>query len=373
MRALPDFFLTLLDQNIPLHLVVDSSNTIVRVGPAIAQLLAEDIKGRYLLDVFSLGELASSDAPTLEVTRSSTMLLANGGSVAFEGFLWAMTGGGIWLLSPSMSTSSSDLNSQDFPRVPPGASQFLQAQFQKLLMLELSEVASLERQQRLRADALVKDMSLVAAMTSHDICNYMQVLSGHLDELLKSAPWSSNSSLQQAREASELATMLLHSMMSIAGHDRAVQIEFLLDPTISEVRHLFRSLVPEHVAFDCNLACPGVSIFGERGGFIASLLNLVKNASEAIGKGQGKITITTQSLGTTPGRILITVDDTGSGWTKSPSQENEFFTTKRNGTGLGLVSVKSFCHRSGWTMQIVPNPGRGTRAELIAPVSNNAR
>ena len=239
--------------------------------------------------------------------------------------------------------------------MPANSGYFLQTQFQKLLMVELSEVAAREREQRRRADKLLSDLSLIAAITSHDICNYMQIISCQLDEIaLYEGAAASSSKLLRAHEACELATMLLHSMLTISGHSRELQTQFSIDSTISEVEGLLRSLLPVNVTLELNLACEGADVIGDRGGFVSSLLNTVKNASEAFAKRHGKITISSFRSIECPGRVVIKICDTGPGLrhTNIDFQSHDLFTTKRDGTGLGLASVREFCYRSAWIMEL---------------------
>ncbi|SUG50246.1 sensor protein ZraS [Salmonella enterica subsp. arizonae] len=76
------------------------------------------------------------------------------------------------------------------------------------------------------------------------------------------------------------------------------------------------------------------------------LLNLYLNAIHAIGR-QGTITVEAKESGTD--RVIITVTDNGKGI--SPDQLEAiftpYFTTKADGTGLGLAVVQKY-HRTTW-------------------------
>lgn len=372
--AVPSYFLKILDQNIPYYLIVDGSNTIVKSGPALTLLLREDIEGRCLTEAFKVHGATDVWKPaSSEEVRSTAKLSSRARGIVLEGVRWNLTTGGegVWIFSPSISENAGSLSVDDFPRVPGNAAFFLQTQFQKLLMLELNEVAALEREQRLRADNLLKNISLIAAITSHDICNYMQTISIHLDEIaLDEGAAGSRSTIMCAHEACELATMLLHSMLSISGHSRDAQTQFSVEATISEIAGLLKALTPENVVFELNLLSPGYEVLGERGGFVSSLLNLVKNASESFDGECGKIVISTLRSPKDTNHVLIKIDDTGPGLPSAniDFQSRDFFTTKRRGTGLGLASVREFCQRSGWTMEIASPAGRGTCILLEAPI-----
>ena len=360
-------FFYILDQNIPAYLVVDGSNTIVKCGPAIARLLHEDVEGRCLTEVFIAPETMGGGNPFSTRADRSTLLRSAAHGIELEGVRWNLARGTIWLLSPSTSNADGNIGVEDFPNVPANSGYFLQTQFQKLLVLELSEIATLEREQRLRADNLLKDISLIAAITSHDVCNYLQVITGSLDELLVAeSPVKSRASVLRAHEASELATMLLHSMLHMTGFSRDLNAEFLLCATIAEIKLILHCLLPHHIQLELELSCTDFVVTGERGGFAASLLNLVKNSVEAIGQGDGIITISTFIKPEFPGEVFISIGDNGPGISDLEflnSSQARFFTTKRSGSGLGLSSVRDFCNRFDWKIEMT-STGRGTVIEL---------
>lgn len=97
------------------------------------------------------------------------------------------------------------------------------------------------------------------------------------------------------------------------------------------------------------------------------LLNLVTNAVQAL-EGQGTITLTTAGE---HGRIIITVEDTGSGIPDHLREKifEPFFTTKAQGTGLGLSIVKKFIESNGGTIEIRDRAGGGTCVTITVPAA----
>ncbi|HHW75028.1 MAG TPA: PAS domain-containing protein [Firmicutes bacterium] len=95
-------------------------------------------------------------------------------------------------------------------------------------------------------------------------------------------------------------------------------------------------------------------------------LNIARNAFEAMESG-GKLTV---SLISKKGRAHIVFQDTGPG---IPAENitaltRPFFTTKPEGTGLGLAVSSSILKTMGGTLEIESNPGRGTAVDLILPL-----
>jgi nitrogen fixation/metabolism regulation signal transduction histidine kinase len=95
-----------------------------------------------------------------------------------------------------------------------------------------------------------------------------------------------------------------------------------------------------------------------------ALINLVRNAMEALREeADGKITLSAFEAG---GRIVIAVADNGPG---IPADQREkvfvpFFTTKRQGSGIGLTLVRQIAIVHGGTVSISETAGGGTTVSL---------
>jgi two-component system, LuxR family, sensor kinase FixL len=93
-----------------------------------------------------------------------------------------------------------------------------------------------------------------------------------------------------------------------------------------------------------------------------ALLNLLKNAAEAM-PGGGKINIEARATGN---GILIEITDTGTGIPLDIDAFEPFVTTKKEGTGIGLVIVRQIITAHGGNISYRSRPGEGTtfRVEL---------
>jgi two-component system sensor histidine kinase HydH len=89
-------------------------------------------------------------------------------------------------------------------------------------------------------------------------------------------------------------------------------------------------------------------------------LNILINAVEATPKG-GKIFVKCEM--DEPGRLRISVEDTGEGIPKENIDKlfDPFFSTKKKGTGLGLAIVKSIIEAHDGEIDVESEPGKGTR------------
>jgi signal transduction histidine kinase len=102
------------------------------------------------------------------------------------------------------------------------------------------------------------------------------------------------------------------------------------------------------------------------------LENLVGNAVDSTtGKPGGRVTVSTEPAGGAgePGRVRITVADTGPGMTRSELDRvfDDFYTTKSGGTGLGLSIVRRLILDLNGTLRVETEPGVGTRVMVELP------
>jgi signal transduction histidine kinase len=80
----------------------------------------------------------------------------------------------------------------------------------------------------------------------------------------------------------------------------------------------------------------------------------------------GVLTLRTR---TEDGKVLIEVEDTGSGLTPEECARifTPYYTSKRHGTGLGLAIVQSVVSDHGGSIQVRSEPGRGTTFVIELP------
>lgn len=101
------------------------------------------------------------------------------------------------------------------------------------------------------------------------------------------------------------------------------------------------------------------------------LLNLILNARQAIEESEvedGEIFLTTRRVGTS---ALIHVIDTGPGIPEDvrPRIFDAFFSTKKNGTGLGLATCRRIVEEHGGRIHVATEPGKGTAFSIELPLA----
>lgn len=116
------------------------------------------------------------------------------------------------------------------------------------------------------------------------------------------------------------------------------------------------------VTFDTSIADVGL-VRAAPSEVVSATVNLVTNALEALAGRSGKLSLTTTSNGQF---AALTLADDGPGMSSEVKARlfEPFFTTKANGTGLGLAGIYAFVQRSRGQVEIVSEPGEGTKVTL---------
>lgn len=102
------------------------------------------------------------------------------------------------------------------------------------------------------------------------------------------------------------------------------------------------------------------------------LLNLYLNAVHAIGR-EGVITVAVRECG--DGRVKVSVADSGKGMTAEQLQAifTPYFSTKADGTGLGLAVVQNIVEQHGGTIDAESAPARARYLRSICRLMGNRR
>jgi signal transduction histidine kinase len=114
---------------------------------------------------------------------------------------------------------------------------------------------------------------------------------------------------------------------------------------------------------------PDASLRADPDGLRRLFGNLVKNATEASPAGAAPVRVALESLDA--GGVCVTVTDGGSGIPtvmEGPALTRGLFSTKSEGSGLGLPIAQKIVHEHGGTLRLEPMPGGGTLARVDLPL-----
>jgi PAS domain S-box-containing protein len=232
---------------------------------------------------------------------------------------------------------------------------------------ELSHLAHLNR---------VSTMGELAASLAHEI---KQPISAALTDAKTCLRWLSRDQpdVPEAQEAASrlvkdvtLATEII-SRNGLLFKKGALQRELIdVNQIIEEMIALLRIEAARYsIVIDGQLTYGLPNIYADRVQIQQVLMNLILNGIEAIketGSG-GELTIKSQDGDN--GQVLVSVHDTGVGLRPEHETQifNALFTTKPQGTGMGLAICRSIVESHGGRLWATSNAGRGATFQFMLP------
>lgn len=141
---------------------------------------------------------------------------------------------------------------------------------------------------------------------------------------------------------------------------------FLLSEAVSYVISLIgHEATLNNVLISVHNNAPKACVYGDQNQIVQVLLNVMKNAIEAM-PGGGSLYVRVSEAG---GTVYLDIADTGIGISKERLQKigEPFFTLKEKGMGLGLTTSMKIIQEHKGTMQIESEVGKGTIVHLTLP------
>jgi PAS domain S-box-containing protein len=178
---------------------------------------------------------------------------------------------------------------------------------------------------------------------------------------------------------------IVRELMIYAGRDQASLVEPVdLSRLVEEMLELLKVSISKQVVLKTDLDEDLPAVWGNAPQIRQILMNLVINASEAIGEREGMISVATSRASrcssvvfnaTTfpPGEyVLLEVSDTGCGMTVEATAKifDPFFTTKFPGRGLGLAVVQGIVRAHGGAIHLISAPNQGARFQVLLPCTS---
>jgi PAS domain S-box-containing protein len=237
----------------------------------------------------------------------------------------------------------------------------------------------------------LESLGVLAGGIAHDFNNLLMAVLGHADLALDALPVSSEArdDLAEIRRAAQRATELCKQMLAYSGKGRFVIQPVELQKVVEEMLHMLRVSISKNAILKLNFAPNAPSVDADVSQLRQVVMNLVVNASEAIGERSGVITLSTGVMDCDRAYlseawldeqlpegmyVFIEVADTGSGMDLETRSRifDPFFTTKFTGRGLGLAAVLGIVRGHRGAIKVYSELGRGTTFKVLFPVSHRA-
>lgn len=233
----------------------------------------------------------------------------------------------------------------------------------------------LREEERLRYEARVATFSELAATLAHEIGNPLANLRSGV-EWLMARPREAEEQADSLRTLHEEIDRLHRLARETLGLARwrapeacPVSTELLLDYAAQSAQQRIEanSLDVELERIDPPQA---FVIEGDLDQLKQALLNLVDNALDAMPSG-GRLELEVEPEG---GYVLVCVRDTGVGLTPESKRRmfEPFFSTRPQGTGIGLAVVRRIAHLHEGSLEVDSEPNRGTSISLRLPLRSGS-
>ncbi|MDF1664679.1 MAG: response regulator, partial [Planctomycetota bacterium] len=236
----------------------------------------------------------------------------------------------------------------------------------------------------------LESLGLLAGGIAHDFNNILQSSFGYADlALLKlSAMSPARPYIDEIKKSAQLAADLCQQMLAYSGKGRFSVESVSINELIEEMSHLIEISISKKAVLRYEFGENLPLVKADASQIRQVIMNLIINASEAIGEQSGVISITTgalhcdqsyldstfliQNLPEGP-YVYFEISDTGCGMDSESLSKifDPFYTTKFTGRGLGLAAVLGIARGHKGALKVYSEPKRGTTFKVLFPAADH--
>ena len=235
----------------------------------------------------------------------------------------------------------------------------------------------------------LESLGVLAGGIAHDFNNLLVAIVGNADLALDALPPGSQAhrNIAEIETAAQRAAELCRQMLAYSGKGRFVVAPMQINDIVEEITHLLAVSISKKATVRYNLAEELPAIEVDPTQVRQVIMNLITNASEALGDEDGVIAVVTGMMecncdylsktylaeGLAEGPyVYLDVTDTGCGMDNATRESifDPFFTTKFTGRGLGLAAVLGIVRGHKGAIRVFTEPGRGTSFRILFPAAD---
>lgn len=247
-------------------------------------------------------------------------------------------------------------------------------------MARPSNLHPLVSPRELEGDILGTTREALAVSLAHELnqpLTALTIMAGACGRLVRADPWDRQELVQaidqvaaQADRAGEMVRRMRQLITGGSLRRSTVQINDL----VHEALHFLQDdLEKEKIRPQLQLAVELPSVFVDRVQIGQVIVNLVRNAVEAMVETPQAERVLTLTTSTTPTEVVLAVSDTGAGLAPLIAERlfSPYQTTKPHGMGLGLALSRSILQAHSGRLWVEPPPRRGTTFCFALPLANH--
>jgi PAS domain S-box-containing protein len=247
-------------------------------------------------------------------------------------------------------------------------------------------------EERIRQTQKLEGLGVMAGGIAHDFNNLLTPILGNASLALVDLPKNSpaRERIEKIRKAALRAAALTNQMLAYGGAGPVAVEPLDLSRVVREMAQLLESSISGQTTVVYRLEANLPLIEADDAQLSQVAMNLLTNAVEAVGEGEGRIAIATGSaqIDASSERqaylgeelpegtyAYLEVSDTGCGMDADTRSRifDPFYTTKFTGRGLGLAAVLGIVRGHRGSIEIDSEPGRGTRFRVLFPSASSRR
>ena len=259
----------------------------------------------------------------------------------------------------------------------------------KIVTRKRAEEERLKLEQQLLHAQKLESLGVLAGGIAHDFNNILMAIIGNADLALmrisKESPAADN--LHRIEQAAARAADLAKQMLAYSGKGKFVIGNIDLNTLLEEMLHMLEVSISKKAVLRLSKDQNLPSVEADATQIRQTIMNLVINASEAIGDKSGVIAITTGCMDCDRSYlkdvwldedlndglyVYLEIADNGCGMGKETLSKlfDPFFTTKFTGRGLGMAAVLGIVRGHRGAIKVYSEPGRGTTFKILLPASD---
>ncbi|GIW19160.1 MAG: hypothetical protein KatS3mg064_2317 [Tepidiforma sp.] len=234
----------------------------------------------------------------------------------------------------------------------------------------------------------LESLGVLAGGIAHDFNNLLVAILGNAGLALMELPPESpaRQTVLAIETAAQRAAELTRQMLAYSGKGKFVIERLNLSRVVEEMAHLLEVSVSKRAVLKYRFAPNLPAIEGDATQIRQVIMNLITNASDAIGERSGVISVSTGLLFADRAYlktaymdddlpegdyVYLEVADTGVGMDEETAARifDPFFTTKFTGRGLGLAAVLGIVRSHRGAIKLYTEPGRGTTFKILFPAA----